>query len=257
MAIVLSIVMLCVAVTPLTALADTSSRMSTQATTTTATSTDMSGSIISQPSTTAKSKTSGTTTTSSEISTSVDLAQLPPVVDAKGQTVQPANWFINLIQSLQLAITYDPAKKAAFVHMQALQKLATVEKYDKARNPEATQNAINEFDNKIIQAQEFLEQVKDPNSEKAMALESALVQVTANNIQILNGLLTKLPPLAAKKVALNIVRSMERVVNNQAKHNKNDKNTSTNKQTEDQANSVINALNNINSIDYIRKDQTK
>lgn len=58
-----------------------------------------------------------------------------------------------------------------------------------------------------------MNQIKDPNSDTAKALETALSQTSASNIVVLSVILDKLPPQAAQKVAFNVVRSLEKAVN--------------------------------------------
>lgn len=144
---------------------------------------------------------------------------LTPVVDDSGNTVSPENWLTELIGKLQLALTYDPAQKAKLNEKHALAKLAEAQKLMKAEKSEAAQNCLKEYSDKITQAQEFLEQVKDPNSEAAKNLAAALVNVNSNNVQVLGNLLDKLPPQAAQKLALNVVRSMDKAVQKIEKEN--------------------------------------
>jgi len=135
-----------------------------------------------------------------------------PVVDSNGNTVKPANWLTDFIGKLQLALTSDPAGKCELNERHALAKLAEAQKLMKAGKSEAAQICVNQYTDKIAKAQEFLDQVKDPTSETAKTLDKALVNVNSNNIQVLGNLLDKLPPQAAEKVALNVVRSMEKAV---------------------------------------------
>ncbi len=145
------------------------------------------------------------------------------VVDSDGQTVtagilpdSPLYWFTNLIEKLQLALTFDPAKKAKLIEHQALEKLAEASELVKNGKPAQAQQALENYTSKITAAQDFLNQVKDPTSAKAQILIEALSKTQAANISVLTGLLDKLPPQAAKKVALNIVRSMEKAVERQS-----------------------------------------
>ena len=135
-----------------------------------------------------------------------------PVVDVNGNTVTPANWFTDLIGKLQLALTFDPARKGELNEQQALAKLAEAQKLMKDGKPEAAQICLNEYTDKITKAQAFLDQVKDPTSETAKTLDKALANVNLNNVQVLSNLLDKLPPQAAQKLALNVVRTMEKAV---------------------------------------------
>ena len=137
---------------------------------------------------------------------------LAPVVDADGNTVTPANWFTDLIGKLQLALAFDPARKCELNERHALAKLAEAQKLMENEKLDAAQNCLNQYTDKIAKAQAFLEQVEDPTSETAKILTKDLVNVDSNNIQVLSNLLDKIPPQAAQKVALNVVRSMEKAV---------------------------------------------
>jgi len=134
------------------------------------------------------------------------------VVDANGNIVTSSNWFKDLIVKIQLALTFDPARKGELNERQALAKLAEAQDLMKEGKPEAAQISLNEYTNKIAKAQAFLEQIKDPNSETAKTLAIALANINSKNIQVLGNLLDKLPPQAAQKLALNVVRTMEKAV---------------------------------------------
>ncbi|GAB6155641.1 hypothetical protein JCM17380_43920 [Desulfosporosinus burensis] len=135
-----------------------------------------------------------------------------PVTDDDGVEVAPSNWFTNLIGKLQLALTFDPVRKSELSERQALAKLARAQKLMSEGKIEAAEIALSEYSDKITKAQEFLEQVEDPNTEKAIKLNIALTNVNSNNINVLSNLLEKLPPQAAQKLALNVVHSMEKAV---------------------------------------------
>ncbi|HEX3015586.1 MAG TPA: DUF5667 domain-containing protein [Desulfobacteria bacterium] len=142
------------------------------------------------------------------------------VVDTNGQAVEPGilpgspfYWLENLVQKLELALTFGPENKAKLSENQALQKLADAEALVQQGNQQQAQQALSEYTAKIAAAQNFLSQVQDPNSTTAQQLQTALSQTNAANIRVLSGLLDKLPPQAAQKIALNIVRAMERDVN--------------------------------------------
>lgn len=144
---------------------------------------------------------------------------LPPVQDTIGQTVNPGitpdspfYGLSNLIQKLQLILTFDPAQKAALEQRQALEQLAGAEAMQKEGKPDLEQKALSEYTEKISAAQQFLTQIKDPNSDAAKALQTALTDTSANNIAVLSGLLDKLPPQAAQKIALNIVGTLAKDV---------------------------------------------
>jgi uncharacterized protein YqgV (UPF0045/DUF77 family) len=134
------------------------------------------------------------------------------VVDANGNIVTSSNWFKDLIVKIQLALTFDPARKGELNERQALAKLAEAQELMKEGKPEAAQISLSEYTDKIAKAQAFLDLVKDPNSETAKTLATALANINSNNIQVLGNLLDKLPPQAAQKLALNVVRTMEKAV---------------------------------------------
>jgi len=142
---------------------------------------------------------------------------LTPVVDDNGNPVTPANWFTDLISKLQLALTFDPARKCQLNQQHALAKLAEAQKLTMEGKTEAAQISLNQYTDKITKAQAFLDSVKDPTSEAAITLAKAISNVDSNNIQVLSNLIDKLPPQAAQKLALNVVRSMEKAVKNTQK----------------------------------------
>jgi hypothetical protein len=154
--------------------------------------------------------------------TTVESEEFTTVVDSNGQTVtagilpdSPFSWFEELMDKLQWALTLEPVKKAHLKEQQALEELA-----------EAQQMA------------------------KKGKLAEALNQTQAANITVLTGLLDKIPPQAAKKVALNVVRSMERLVERQTSaldqemdnsdHNQDKNNHKSKKETTFQSNDNIN-----------------
>jgi len=135
-----------------------------------------------------------------------------PVVDATGKLVLASTQYSDFIDALQLALTFDPAHKAQINKRHALKKLAQAQQYMKDGNIEACKIAFNEYKDKIAQAQAFLTAAKDSTSDIAKALTIALADVDAKNIQVLTALTTKLPPQAAQKLALNVVRTMNKAV---------------------------------------------
>ena len=161
---------------------------------------------------TTTSDTTTATTSSTPTPTTTTSAITAPVVDSSGSTVTPANWFTDLIGKLQLMLTFDPVRKAELSEQHALANLAEAQKLMKENKADEAQVALNKYTDKITSAQEFLTQVTDPNSEAAKNLVVALSKVNTNNIQVLSSLLDKLPPQAAQKLALNVVRSMEKAV---------------------------------------------
>ncbi|MGE4272015.1 MAG: DUF5667 domain-containing protein [Desulfitobacterium sp.] len=79
------------------------------------------------------------------------------------------------------------------------------------------EKALTRYNEKIAQAQELLEQLENPDSEEYKNLQAALIKVNANNAIVLGTLLEKLPPQASQRLALNIVRSMEKAVDKMEK----------------------------------------
>lgn len=184
-------------------LADATTPTSTTSTTTTA-APPLDTSVPTTTSSTTSS-TDTTTTTSSGITAT-------PVVDENGNTVLPENWFAELIGKIQLLLTFDPANKVTLNEHQALAKLAEAKKLLEEGKTDAAEACLTQYSDKITQAQDFIDQLKDPNSEAAKALAIALSNVNANNIKVLGDLLDKLPPQAAQRLALNVVRTMEKAV---------------------------------------------
>ena len=151
-------------------------------------------------------------TTRAEVIATAKSVLATQVVDANGNIVTSSTWFKELIVKLQLALSFDPARKGQLNERQALAKLAEAQKLMKDGKTEDSQICLNEYIDKIDKAQAFLDQVKDPNSETAKSLAIALASINSNNIQVLGNLIDKLPPQAAQRVALNIVRTMEKAV---------------------------------------------
>lgn len=141
-----------------------------------------------------------------------DQAKAAAVVDAEGNTVDPANWLTDLIGKLQMALTFDPAGKSQLMERHALKKLAKAQKLMAAGKKDQCQMVFREYTDKIIQAQEFLDRVAEPDSAEAQKLTIALANVSQKNVEVLENLLDKLPPQAAQKLALNVVRTMEKAV---------------------------------------------
>lgn len=194
---------------------------STESTSADTTSTDESGtdvSAIDNTSTETTDQDDNTDTNSEDATNSEDQdtdkedTESTTVVDADGNAIDPANWLSELIGKLKLALTFDPAHKAELTQEQALEKLAKAQKLMTAGEAEESEKAFTEYADKITKAQEFLEQIEDPDSEEAQKLTIALTNVNQNNIKVLGNLLEKLPPQAAQKLALNVVRSMEKAV---------------------------------------------
>lgn len=190
--------------------------------TATSTSTSTSTSTMS-PTTTTTTSTSPTPTTGSDQTT------IPPVLDANGQPVSPGTlpdspvyWLSNLIQKIQVLLTFDSVKKATLDENQALQKLAAARDMLQKGKGELAQKTLDEYSQKVQDAQKILEQLKDPNSNSAQLLETALAQTDTKNIQVLNNLLDKLPPQAAEKLAVNIVQSMQKTVDKMTAEQKNE-----------------------------------
>ncbi|WP_088188332.1 DUF5667 domain-containing protein [Desulfosporosinus sp. FKA] len=134
------------------------------------------------------------------------------VVDGNGNTVTAENWFTDLLGKIQLMLTSDPVNKASINEHHALANLAEAKKLMQQGNSQAAEACLSQYSDKISQAENFINQAKDPNSQTAKALTIALANVNSNNIEVLSSLLDKLPPQAAQRLALNIVKTMEKAV---------------------------------------------
>lgn len=136
------------------------------------------------------------------------------VVDATGKLVIAADGYSDFIAALQQALTFNPEHKAELNKRHAYRKLAQAQQYMKDGNIEACKIAFSVYKDKIAKAQEFLEAAADPTTEIAENLAKALAKVDAKNIQVLTALIEsdKLPPQAAVRLGLNVVRTMEKAV---------------------------------------------
>jgi len=204
------------ATTSTTTSTDTTSADTTSADTTStdATSTDTTSTDTTSTDTTSTDTTTTDNTSTDTTNTDVDTT---PVVDADGNAVDPANWLSDLIGKLKMALAFDPARKGELSEEQALTKLAKAHKLMTEGKTAESEIAFSEYTDKITKAQEFLEKIEDPDSEQAQKLTIALANVNHNNIKVLGNLLEKLPPQAAQKLALNVVRSMEKAVSKMEK----------------------------------------
>ncbi|AFQ45901.1 DUF5667 domain-containing protein [Desulfosporosinus meridiei] len=144
---------------------------------------------------------------------------LPPVLDENGEEVTPGTlpdspfyWLTTLVEKLQVALTFDPAKKTELLADQALERIAEAGALIEEGNAEEAEVALIAYSEKVAEAQAFLASLTETESETIEKLETALSKTHANNIQTLGGLIDKLPPQAAQKVALNVVRSMEKSI---------------------------------------------
>ncbi|KGK91365.1 hypothetical protein DP73_03605 [Desulfosporosinus sp. HMP52] len=144
---------------------------------------------------------------------------LPPVLDENGEEVIPGTlpdspfyWLTTLVEKLQVALTFDPAKKTELLADQALERIAEAGALIEEGNAEEAEVALTAYSEKVTEAQAFLASLTETESETIDKLEAALSKTHANNIQTLGGLIDKLPPQAAQKVALNVVRSMEKSI---------------------------------------------
>jgi len=140
------------------------------------------------------------------------VAPVATVADADGKLVIPSTQYSDFIDKLQLALAFDPARKGELNKRHALRKLAQAQQYMKDGNVEACKTAFNEYKDKIAKAQAFLTAAEDPDSAIAKALTIALADVDAKNIQVLTALIDKVPAQAAQKLALNVVRTMDKAV---------------------------------------------
>ena len=139
-------------------------------------------------------------------------ALTPPVVVTDGKLVIPSTQYSDFIDKLQLALAFDPARKCELNKRHALRKLARAQQCMKEGNIEACKIAFSEYKDNIAKAQAFLLEAEDANSATAKTLAIALADVDAKNVQALSDLVVKLPPQAAQKLALNVVRTMDKAV---------------------------------------------
>ncbi|AFM02027.1 hypothetical protein Desde_3755 [Desulfitobacterium dehalogenans ATCC 51507] len=210
------------------------------------------------------------------------------IVDSDGKEIGPGilpdspfYWLDELVEKVQVALTFNPEKKVKLIDKHACERLAEISALAKkasveevkdtasqvesetatsdesttkedggsvsedsgegtadsakesnnttdkgqetkeeqtATNPKlekkikACEKALDRYNKKIADAQGFLEQLENPESEEYQKLQEALAKVNANNVLVLGSLLDKLPPHAAQRLAVNIVRSMEKAV---------------------------------------------
>lgn len=160
-----------------------------------------------------------TETIESELVTGDPETELPPVTDENGEEVEPGTlpdspfyWLTTLIEKLQVMFTVDPVAKTELLEDQALERMAEAQALIEEGNTEDAEVALQAYSAKVTEAQAFVAALTDTDSETREKLETALSNSHANNIQTLGGLLDKLPPQAAEKVALNVVRSMEKSI---------------------------------------------
>ncbi|GAB6173190.1 hypothetical protein JCM15765_26680 [Paradesulfitobacterium aromaticivorans] len=215
LAIAVTLALLALPVNSAFALAETTTPTTTSTTTTTT-----------ATGTTTTTDTSVSTDTSATTTTPTDTTTLP-VVDESGKTVDPGTlpdspfyWLTGLIEKLQVILTFDAQEKTALMEKQALKKLAAAQEMAKQGKTEKAQKVMTEYVEKVEKAQAFLKEVKDPESDAYKKLESALANTSAKNIETLSTLLDKLPPQAAERAALNIVRSMDKAVDKMDKEEK-------------------------------------
>ncbi len=137
---------------------------------------------------------------------------LPDYLDPGILPDSPFYWISTLIQKIQVALTFDPAEKSALIQEQALEKLAESDEMIEQEKPDLAEEAIKQYTEKIEEAQNFLATLEDPTSEAAQKLQAALEQTNSSSIVVLGGLLEKLPPQAAQRVAVNIVKKMTKAI---------------------------------------------
>jgi hypothetical protein len=155
-------------------------------------------------------------TDDSATNTGVDL---PPVLDENGEVVSPGTlpdspfyWLTLLIEKLEVILTFDPVEKTQLLEEQALERIAEAQALIEEGDTYEAESALQAYTEKVIEAQAFIATLAETDSEMMQKLETALSNTRAQNVQTLGGLLDKLPPQASQKVALNIVRSMEKAI---------------------------------------------
>ncbi|MBC2721904.1 MAG: hypothetical protein HGJ97_04375, partial [Desulfosporosinus sp.] len=144
---------------------------------------------------------------------------LPPVLNENGEVISPGTlpdspfyWLTTLIEKLQVVLTFDPVKKTELLEEQALERIAEAGALIEKGDTEEAEGALKAYTAKVAEAEAFVDQLTQTDSEIKQKLETALSTTQANNVQTLGGLLDKLPPQAAQRVAVNIVRSMEKSI---------------------------------------------
>lgn len=177
------------------------------------------------------------------------------VVDPGVLPDSPLYWFQTLIEKVKVALNFDPVKKAAVVEQQATENLAEAQALVKEGKLDEAEKTLTTYSDKVEQAQAFLDQLEDPNSQAAQDVQAALTKVNTHNIVVLSGLLEKLPPQAAQKIALNIVRSMEKAVAKAEKMASNSDASATETSTVDQGTTVNDSTQTDNQAEL--KDQAK
>lgn len=144
---------------------------------------------------------------------------LPPVLDANGQQVSPGTlptspfyWLANIIQHIQLFLTFDPAQKVSLTEHQALQKLAAAREMVKEGKMDIAQKVMKDYTQNVTETQNLSVKLKDPNSQVVQNLETALAKADAANLPVLSQLLDRLPQQAAQQIAENVLKSMQKDV---------------------------------------------
>ncbi|MGI1657717.1 MAG: DUF5667 domain-containing protein [Desulfitobacterium sp.] len=202
-------------------------------------------------------------------------------------------WLDELVEKLQVALTFDSQKKVKLLEKHANERMAEIlalaekvnseeaksvatetkdlESKEQEKSVESTneqqeskestktttssaitnpelekrlkgcEKALTRYNEKIAQAQELLEQLENPESEEYKNLQAALAKVNANNVIVLGNLLEKLPPQASQRLALNIVRSMEKAVDKMEKMESN------------QEEENIDAVDSVDTVDNVSK----
>jgi hypothetical protein len=171
--------------------------------------------------TTTTDTTTTDTTTATETTDSDAIGTDTVVVDADGQEVDPGtlpdsplSWLEELIEKIKVTLAGNPIEKAQLLEEQATEDLAEVTELVKEgeTNEEQIEEVLTSYTTKVEKALEFLEQVENTDSDEYQKFQEALTKVNTNNVIVLGGLLEKLPAQAAEKVALNIVRAMEKAI---------------------------------------------
>ena len=142
---------------------------------------------------------------------------LPPVLDANGQPVSPGTlptspfyWLANIVQHIQLFLTFDPAQKVSLTEHQTLQKLAAAREMVQEGKMDIAQTELNNYMQNATATQTMLTRINPSNSQTVQTLQNAIAKADAANIQVLSQMLDQLPQQAARKIALNILNSMKK-----------------------------------------------
>lgn len=193
------------------------------------------------------------------------------VLDENGNSVDqgilpdsPLYWWSLLIEKIQIALTSDPAEKAALLQELALERLAEAAVMTEEGQTENAEITLDAFSAKLAEAKDFIETL-DPESDEAQTLVKALAERNASNIEVLGNMIMseKLPPQAAERIFVNAVRSVMKSIDKYDKKTQIQLKNSLKKTTEIMENTDLdeeteNTLEDIENTDQTdQTDQTE